>query len=282
MKSLLVLASLIALAYGRPAVRTTADNYHANFGIQEALRIRHIEEALDFDGARIIGGSDSRLGENPHLGGLIITLTSGWESVCGSSLLTNTKAVTAAHCWWDGYNQASRFTVVLGSVRLFSGGVRITTANVVLHPQWNPRTVTNDVAVITINHVNYNNNIRPISMATGNNNFVGTVAVAVGYGFTSDSQNGIPNNSVQKRVNLRVITNAECEETYGYVEDTLLCVDTEGGRVSTCAGDSGGPLTVGGRLIGITSFGHAAGCESGYPAAFSRVTSYQSWISSRL
>jgi len=49
-------------------------------------------------------------------------------------------------------------------------------------------------------------------------------------------------------------------------------------------GDSGGPLIV---LesdgiytqVGIVSFGAAAGCTLGYPAAFTRVTSFLSWIS---
>jgi secreted trypsin-like serine protease len=31
--------------------------------------------------------------------------------------------------------------------------------------------------------------------------------------------------------------------------------------------------------VGIVSFGSAAGCQMGYPAAFTRVTSYLSWIS---
>ena len=51
-------------------------------------------------------------------------------------------------------------------------------------------------------------------------------------------------------------------------------------------GDSGGPLVY---LecdgvytqVGIVSFGAAAGCELGYPAAFTRVTSYLNWISSK-
>jgi len=50
-------------------------------------------------------------------------------------------------------------------------------------------------------------------------------------------------------------------------------------------GDSGGPLVY---LesdgvyteVGIVSFGAAAGCTLGYPVAFTRVTSYLSWISS--
>jgi len=50
-------------------------------------------------------------------------------------------------------------------------------------------------------------------------------------------------------------------------------------------GDSGGPLVY---LesdgiyteVGIVSFGSSAGCTLGYPAAFTRVTSYLSWITS--
>lgn len=47
-------------------------------------------------------------------------------------------------------------------------------------------------------------------------------------------------------------------------------------------GDSGGPLTVeeNGRtfLIGLVSFGRKAGCEKGYPAVFTRITSFMTWI----
>lgn len=89
-------------------------------------------------------------------GGLLILLTDGRTSACGSSLLSHTKAVTAAHCWTDGTFQARQFTVVLGSTRLFSGGVRIVSTNVVMHPQWNPRTTYGDVAIITMAHVNFN------------------------------------------------------------------------------------------------------------------------------
>jgi len=50
-------------------------------------------------------------------------------------------------------------------------------------------------------------------------------------------------------------------------------------------GDSGGPLVYlesDGRYteVGIVSFGSSAGCTRGYPAVFTRVTSYLSWITS--
>ncbi|XP_047519447.1 collagenase-like [Pieris napi] len=286
MKSIIVLAFLVAAACGSPAAEHTAYNYHENIGIKEAIRIRQLEEAIDFDGSRIIGGSVSSLTQTPHLGGLSILLTNGWSSVCGSSLLSNTKAVTAAHCWTDGRHQARQFTVVLGSLRLFQGGVRITTSNVVMHPQWNPNTASNDVAVITMNYVNFNNNIQPIALASGSNEYVGTWAVAAGYGATSDSQGGIPNNTARRHVSLRVISNAECRRTFSFIASSVICVETQGGRASTCGGDSGGPLDIGSgnsrALIGITSFGHSAGCTRGFPAGFARVTSFRSWISSRL
>lgn len=82
-------------------------------------------------------------------------MTTGATSVCGSSLLSNTRAVTAAHCWRDSRNQARQFTVVLGSARLFSGGTRIITRNVVVHSGYNVHNLNNDVAMISINFVSY-------------------------------------------------------------------------------------------------------------------------------
>lgn len=52
--------------------------------------------------------------------------------------------------------------------------------------------------------------------------------------------------------------------------------------ISFLGGDSGGPLTVQQNghsvQIGIVSFGAYDGCELGYPAAFTRVTYFASWI----
>jgi secreted trypsin-like serine protease len=50
-------------------------------------------------------------------------------------------------------------------------------------------------------------------------------------------------------------------------------------------GDSGGPLVYQESdgvytEVGIVSFGAAAGCQLEYPAGFTRVTSYLSWIES--
>lgn len=42
-------------------------DYHATVGVPEANRIRRAEEAMDFDGGRVAGGSTVNLGAHPYL-----------------------------------------------------------------------------------------------------------------------------------------------------------------------------------------------------------------------
>nr|QAR48645.1 chymotrypsin-like serine protease precursor [Chilo infuscatellus] len=282
MKVLLYALALVAVVAG---YQEPTRFYHSNYGIAEAARIKQLEQALDFDGSRITGGSNANVGAHPHLGGLVISLSGGRQSVCGSSLLTNTRSVTAAHCWFDGVNQAQSFQIVWGSDRLFSGGTRVNTNNIVMHPNWNWNNLNNDVAVIVHNFVGFTNNINRILLASGNNAFAGQWATAAGYGRTSDTAS-ITNTQAKRHVTVQVITNAVCRNTFGtIIVDSTICVATTGGN-SPCPGDSGGPLAIGSgnnrQLIGIVSFGARAGCTRGFPAAFARVTSFNSWISGRL
>ncbi|XP_041981905.1 collagenase-like [Aricia agestis] len=281
MKTILVVLGLALAVAAVPPVPINND-YHTTIGIPEAARIKAAEEAQDFDGARIVGGVHSSLGAFPYLGGLVISLTNGLTSVCGSSLVSNTRLVTAAHCWRTRSNQARQFVVVLGSVQLFFGGTRITTTNVDVHANYNMDNLNNDVAMITISWVNFSNNINRINYATGTNNFAGTWATAAGFGATGDNV-GISTNQVMSHVNLQVITNAVCAATFGTntIIASTLCVSGAGGQ-STCGGDSGGPLVANNQLIGITSFGSSLGCARGFPAGFARVTSFASWIQARI
>jgi secreted trypsin-like serine protease len=88
-----------------------------------------------------------------------------------------------------------------------------------------------------------------------------------------------------KFVDLNIITNSECSESYGPfgVTDNMLCVDTNDGFDATCNGDSGGPLVITESdglptEVGIVSFGTSLGCEAGAPEVYARVTRYLDWL----
>ncbi|XP_052759210.1 brachyurin-like isoform X2 [Galleria mellonella] len=231
-------------------------NYHEDYGIPLATSIKRAEEAGDFDGARVVGGWRAGLGDHPHLGGVLVNLYGGAVSVCACSLLTNTRAVTAAHCWWDGYNLAIDFTLVYGSLLLFSGGMRVNTSAVDVHAAYNSNNLNNDIAVVILPWVNYT--AEPITVS-----------------------------QYLSHVNVTVISNQECEVTYGnsVVVPATVCSSGAGFR-GTCLGDSGGSLWawIGGSrfLIGVTSFHAARGCELGLPSGYTRITIFVPWIQERL
>ncbi|XP_028159915.1 collagenase-like [Ostrinia furnacalis] len=281
MKSSLLFLLVVAVAAAELLQPNT--RYHETEGIPKFQLMKQLEEGTDFDGGRIWGGQAVSGGTHPHLGGLWITLTTGQNSICGSSLVSNTRSVTAAHCWRTSTLQATMFTIVWNSNSIFWGGTRINTNQVIEHPNYNVWNLNNDVAVIIHNHVNFNNNIQPIALATGSQTYAGTWAVAAGYGQTGD---GNSPSGTKFQANLLVITNSACQGTWmpGIVIASTLCVSTAHGS-STCPGDSGGPLAVGSgnnrQLIGITSFG-TQWCAQHHPAGFARVTSFASWFNSHM
>ncbi|XP_047533747.1 collagenase-like [Vanessa atalanta] len=290
MKTLLVsvvLAVAISAAYAdaNNYDGASAYDYHRTVGIPLASKVKTAEEIGLKHFPRIVGGAITDIAEVPYQAGLVITILFILTSMCGGSVISNTRILTAAHCYTDGVLTAQSFTVVLGSNTIFSGGHRVATTNIAVHPNWNPSNAANDIAVIRIPSVTYNNVIQPIALPSDGqlfNNFVGWNALASGYGLTRDG-GSTPMSQRLSSVTLSVITNNQCAAIYGtnYVHDSNICTSGEGGR-GTCQGDSGGPLVVNvaGRrvLIGVTSFGARAGCEAGFPAAYARVTSYVSWI----
>ncbi|CAG4945667.1 unnamed protein product [Parnassius apollo] len=295
MKLLLVLVGIFALANTRsfqPEIPeyNTAYGYIKNYGIPLAERIRKAEEEYQNGHIRIVGGSAASLGQFPWQAGLISDVVGlSGNGVCGGSLISASRVLTAAHCWFDGRNQAWRFTVVLGSITLFSGGTRLQSTQVVMHNNWNPSTIRNDVAVIYLpENAPLSNTIAVIALPSGsevNENFAGSTATASGFGLTTDGGQ-ISSNQFLSYVNLNVITNTVCLFSYPFIlQSSNICTSGSGG-VGTCQGDSGGPLTVirNNRpiLIGITSFGSARGCERNQPAAYARVTSFLSFIQENL
>ncbi|XP_028161494.1 brachyurin-like [Ostrinia furnacalis] len=263
----------------------TAFGYHAKIGIPKAKKLLMAESMT-----RIIGGSAvSANTAHPHQAGLIALLTNRATSICGGSLISNTRILTAAHCWDDGQNRATQFTVVLGSTTIFTGGTRVVTKDVTVHANWNTQSVTNDIMIARITSVTFSNSIQAIALPTAAEaslNFAGLTGTVAGYGKTKDAQSSFPTTTTLHSVNLPIITNAVCQSSFQMaLHASHLCTSGAGAK-GTCDGDSGGPLTVvsNNRLVqvGIVSFGLSDSCQSGHPSVYTRITSFLSWISANM
>ncbi|XP_049875185.1 brachyurin-like [Pectinophora gossypiella] len=282
MKLVIIVLALAALAKATELPSNTVYGYLEK-SIPAAEKIRKAEEEY-LSQQRIIGGVPAAAGQYPWQAGLLIDLI-GLDGigVCGASLLNARRLVTAAHCWFDGRNQAWRFTVVLGSPFLFSGGVRVETSAVVTHPNWTPSLIRNDIAVIYLpNSVPLGQFIAPVTLPgirELDQTFAGVSAVASGFGLTQD---GGSVSGTLSHVRLNVITNSACSWAFPLIlQSSNLC--TSGvGTVGACSGDSGGPLVIEGNngsiLIGVVSFGSGLGCEANLPSVFVRVTSFLDFL----
>ncbi|KAM3964084.1 brachyurin [Aphomia sociella] len=281
MRALFVLFLLsvnLVWAYNQP--EEDFIGWHQKVGMKNAQIIKRNEE-------RIVGGTIAPTFAHPYLAGLLIDVIGlPQPSACGGSLISSTRVLTAAHCWSDGRFQAYRITVVLGSQYLFHGGIRILPLGIALHPQYDPRTFANDIAMLYLKSpVQFSHAIRPLTLPYGsllNMDFNGLWARAAGYGRYSDVINPTT-NVMAKNVFLQVISVQQCQAVYGnIVLPSNICTNGHGG-VGICQGDSGGPLTVttvDGEdiLIGVSSFVARDGCQLGFPSAFARVTSFMDWI----
>jgi len=102
----------------------------------------------------------------------------------------------------------------------------------------------------------------------------------------SDVINSGTTPSTLQWTNINCITNTECKKVWSTstIGSRQQCANSNG--VTSCMGDSGGPLTVRqsgeDRLQGNVSWGHSKCNVNGYPAVYSRNAdpTINSWIKS--
>jgi len=86
-------------------------------------------------------------------------------------------------------------------------------------------------------------------------------------------------------VNITTCQSIEINSWTNITEDMICTGNLHNGGVSTCHGDSGGPLILNdgpATLVGITSWGYGCEAEANTTEISTRVTSYLDWIQETL
>merc|ERR1719336_687080 len=224
---------------------------------------------------KIVGGVEATPHEFPWQVGLFFD---GY--FCGGTIISEKYILTAAHCA-DG---VFHHEVVIGAHEIRDPSNKIIDAySPTVHPEWDSYNLANDLAILKLDTpIDFDTepNVGPNCLASSGD-YTDQMSLVSGWGRPSDSSSGI--SPVLRYVDdRRVMSQSECENYWGNLNEGVVCIDTSDGGGS-CNGDSGGPLSIPGssyEQIGVVSFGSTLGCESGAPAGFTEVSKYRSWISS--
>eukprot|EP00062_Callorhinchus_milii_P023831 gi/632983076/ref/XP_007908469.1/ PREDICTED: transmembrane protease serine 6 isoform X2 [Callorhinchus milii] len=243
------------------------DEQHCDCGLQTPLQ-------------RIVGGTNSTEGEWPWQASLQI---SGYH-VCGGSLINERWVLSAAHCFFDIYQQPSFWTVVLGKFKLnvqSSTELAFKLLKIVRHHYYDDYTNDYDIALLLLDQsVPKGPYPYPICLPTRTHVFqAGSVCWVTGWGATKETGNV---ENVLQKVDVKLTDQATCTKPYTNISPRMICAGYREGKKDSCQGDSGGPLVceeTSGRwfLAGVVSFGIGCG-RPGYYGVYTRVTRLVDWI----
>lgn len=147
--------------------------------------------------------------------------------------------------------------------------------NYVIHPEFDLETGENDIAILrTTTSIEFHERVQPIPLSV----FLldHQDASFSGFGFVEDNPIVfVPLTTAE----FRTISNEECKnllgEEAGMVFDSKACVLPKDNRI-ICNYDNGAPLTIGNRLVGISSW--SIRCQSNAPIVVERISSHSDFI----
>ncbi|XP_033230960.1 chymotrypsin-2-like [Belonocnema kinseyi] len=225
---------------------------------------------------RIVNGEDAKSGEIPYQVSLQTTYNFHF---CGGSVLNENYVITAAHCVVGQI--ASGIKVVAGTLKLSNPKATHKIQEIIVHKKYNPsNSWKNDIALLKVKvPFNISDELKMISLPKSNQ-IVSENQKAVVSGWGNLRLGGSPPDHLQ-RVDLIISAQEFCRSVYESmglsVHDSQICAYDPVDEKGSCHGDSGGPLTVEGKLVGLVSW--ANGCaKTEYPTVYTRVSEFLDWI----
>jgi len=204
--------------------------------------------------------------------------------------LTRRHVLTAAHCMED-FDGVTDLNAIAGTHYITEKSNPISAVAITIHPQYEPDTFANDIAVVTLLSPFPENDPRigiiclPFDDIPGKN-YPPAESPGVAIGWGSTYFGGNPSTTL-KQVVLPILETTKWPCTlYATNPHGQICAGELSGGIDTCQADSGGPLMIENsdnrwEVVGITSFGKSCG-KPNTPGIYTRVSTYNSFIRSTI
>eukprot|EP00117_Sycon_ciliatum_P032004 scpid28350/ scgid24918/ Coagulation factor X; Stuart factor; Virus-activating protease; Factor X light chain; Factor X heavy chain; Activated factor Xa heavy chain len=220
--------------------------------------------------------------------------------LCGAVIIRPGYLLTAAHCVQNITDEdglvPSHYVMKMGKDRAREQVSDVTRAiqRVFIHPNYNPTTLDNDIALIALNSdINYiPGRVAAIDLARTQTNDLcneqeDSILLLTGFGRKSFFRHTGTKNL--KSIELPIVTQSDCAAAFPYpVTSNMICAGSGQGQRDACHGDSGGPaaayniLTRKWTLIGLISWGDPRCATAGTYTVLVRVSRFEPWIKQTL
>ncbi|KAH9645461.1 hypothetical protein HF086_010185 [Spodoptera exigua] len=255
-----------------------------NLKVWEGPRSTELES---FNTRRLFGGTKAHVNQFPFLVSIHIL----GEFACTGSIIHRDLIITAASCLQIAYqqdylkNNLKAIYVRLGSDYTTRGGETIPVQNLYLHPAYNPETLSNNIAILSLEKRNrfsrQQKRIRRILYDKSEEKITNNTHRILTLGWV-DTEKG---QEIQKDPHLsmdflNLLPVEKCVQKYSvdFISNNNFCVGVENSSRGACPGDLGGPGIVDAVLMGIVSFGDSECGANNSLTVFTKLGHYAEWI----